>query len=123
MEIKLDNFVLSLSDTLRNAMLKLESLEEKLCVVCGAEGQIVRTVTDGDVRRFLLSGGSMDDKISSLPEKKPILALHGTPDAELLDAMVNNDIKTGYSFYGISGKDKLLDNHFKTNNYVVFLTL
>ena len=37
--------------------------------------------------------------------------------------MVNNDIKTGYSFYGISGKDKLLDNHFKTNNYVVFLTL
>ncbi len=92
MKIKMDNFVLSLSDTLRNAMLKLESLEEKLCVVCGAKGQVVRTVTDGDVRRFLLSEGSMDDKLSSLPEKKPILALHGTSDAELLDAMVNNDI-------------------------------
>ena len=82
----------SLSDTIRFTMAKLEVLQLKLCVVCDAMGRVVRIVTDGDVRRFLLAGGTMDDLLVALPEKKPILALHGTPDAELLDAMVNNDI-------------------------------
>jgi dTDP-4-amino-4,6-dideoxygalactose transaminase len=94
MKNTIDNFVLTLSDTLRKAMLKLDSLEDKLCVVCGTNGQVVRTVTNGDVRRFLLSGGSMDDKLSALPEKKPISALYGTSDSDLLDIMVQNDINT-----------------------------
>ena len=92
MNTAIDRCKLSLCDTIRFTMAKLEVLQLKLCVVCDTEGRVVRTVTDGDVRRFLLSGGAIDDPLAALPTKKPILALHGTPDPELLDAMVNNDI-------------------------------
>lgn len=80
----MDKFVLSPSDTLRAAMSKIDALEEKMCVVYRADGKLLRTVTDGDVRRFLLAGGAMDDTLDILPEKTPIVAIQGTSDAELL---------------------------------------
>lgn len=37
--------------------------------------------------------------------------------------IVDDIIKTGFSFYGLIGNGLFLDNHFETNNYVVFLML
>lgn len=85
--MEVERFVLSPSDTLRAAMSKIETLQEKMCVVYGENGKVLRTVTDGDVRRFLLAGGSMDDTLGILPEKVPVAATQGTSDAELLQKL------------------------------------
>ena len=92
MNIEIDRFALSSNEKLRTAMSKIETLEEKLCVVCGADGKVLRTVTDGDVRRFLLAGGTMNDTLAALPKKTPIVARCGTSDAKLLQAMEDNKI-------------------------------
>ena len=92
MDDNANEFSLALTDTLLAAISKLNILEEKICVVCDDGGRVRRTVTDGDVRRFLLAGGSLDDTVASLPEKDPILSLHGASDAKLLEEMASNDV-------------------------------
>ena len=74
-------------------MSRIETLDEKMCVVCGADGKVLRTVTDGDVRRCLLAGGGMDDTLDSLPEKAPIVAAKGTSDAALLQKLKDHAIQ------------------------------
>lgn len=91
-DIKVWKFSLPCSDTLRTALSRIDALDEKMCVVHDADGNVLRTVTDGDVRRFLLAGGALDDTLDALPKKKPITALRGTSDAEQLQAMQDNEI-------------------------------
>lgn len=41
------------------------------------EGRLARTVTDGDLRRLLLAGKTMDSSLSSLPHKEPHFMTEG----------------------------------------------
>lgn len=77
------DFILSSDATIRTALATLEMLQDKICVVVADDGTIRRTVTDGDVRRFLLAGGSLDDTVTRLPERTPVIGKVGVPDHEL----------------------------------------
>lgn len=74
-------------------MSRIEDVDEKICVVESRDGKVLRTVTDGDVRRFLLAGGSMDDTLATLPEKAPVIAREGSSDAELLQKLEEHAIQ------------------------------
>lgn len=78
--------------TIREVMRQLDRSNIKLCVVTSVTGAVVRTVTDGDLRRALLAGANLDVSISSLPAKDPITFLQGTPSGQLLDAMRTHSI-------------------------------
>lgn len=89
----MERFVLSPCDTLRNAVSKIDILDEKMCVVCGADSKILWTITDGDIRRFLLAGGSMDDTLDALPEKAPVVASQGASDSELIQKLKEHEVQ------------------------------
>jgi len=78
---------ISANTTIREVMRLLDRSKIKLCVVTSASGTVVRTVTDGDVRRALLAGANLDVTLSNLPAKQPITFPEGTPSGILLDAM------------------------------------
>ena len=88
-----DSFVVSSNDKLRDAMLKIDALEQKLVAVCGMDGKVIRTVTDGDVRRFLLAGGTLSDPLSSLPKLSPVVVYSGESDAAMLQSMEDHEIE------------------------------
>jgi D-glycero-alpha-D-manno-heptose-7-phosphate kinase len=62
--MQLDIFLISASSTLRQALQRIESNHHGMIFVTNPQGAVIKVATDGDIRRCLLSGGSLDDAIS-----------------------------------------------------------
>lgn len=61
------------SDTsIRDLMAALETAKVKLCVQVDEAGRLRRTIVDGDIRRALLNGLSLQSTASALPAQKSI---------------------------------------------------
>lgn len=45
----------------------------KILFVCDVESHLIGTVTDGDIRRYLINAGNIDDSISSLLNRNPFV--------------------------------------------------
>ena len=60
------------SDTVRIAFKKLDKSATKILFLIDGEKKFQRTVTDGDLRRLLLSGVSLDEPMSTLPDVNSI---------------------------------------------------
>ena len=63
--------------SIREAIAKLDVATAKIVMVLEEGGRLVGTITDGDVRRGLLRGCTLDDAVSTVMNKKPITAGFG----------------------------------------------
>lgn len=72
------NISLLPSDTLMDAVRMIESTVRRIAVVTNVEGKVVGTVTDGDVRRCLLNGGSLSTKVMQAMNTKPVVLPAGS---------------------------------------------
>lgn len=79
--------VISGATTIREVMGLLDRSQSKLCLMTAETGRLVRTFTDGDIRRALLAGSTLDTVVGVLPIVSPITYPQGTPPGKLLDAM------------------------------------
>jgi dTDP-4-amino-4,6-dideoxygalactose transaminase len=59
----------------------------RVLLLVDPQGRLVRTVTDGDIRRFILSGGSLDDSLESLPPISPKTVSKETQASDALRIM------------------------------------
>lgn len=60
--------------TVRDAMKKIDATEKKILFFVNNDQKLLATLTDGDIRRFFLSGGSMDESAISAANKEPCFA-------------------------------------------------
>jgi dTDP-4-amino-4,6-dideoxygalactose transaminase len=65
-----DLFVLE-SQTMLEALERLNTTARGILLLVDGQGRLVRTVTDGDIRRFMLTESSLDAPLSRLPAKPP----------------------------------------------------
>ena len=65
--------ILDSSVTIRGAFSNLEKTGLQIIFVCSKNKKLVGTVTDGDIRRGLMSGMSLNDKIIKIVNKEPVL--------------------------------------------------
>src|SRR5215472_4907200 len=74
-------------------MQRINETAQGICLVLDAEGRLLDTITDGDLRRAVLSGANLLRPISDLREKahKPLTMSASTPRAEL--ARILNETK------------------------------
>lgn len=72
---------------LRHALELINRAGRGLALVVDDAGRLVGTLTDGDVRRHLLDGGSLEDPVSAVYNDKPLIAREGYDPAELRAAM------------------------------------
>jgi len=63
-----------------------------LLLLVNEKGLFERTVTDGDLRRLLLQGVALSDKLETIPEIKSIVVTEGTTRREILDLMNQHSI-------------------------------
>ncbi len=62
------------SSPIREAIAKLDAATAKIVMVVAKGGRLVGTITDGDVRRGLLRGCTLDDAVSKVMNSTPVTA-------------------------------------------------
>ncbi len=67
---KKDIFIFA-EETIKEALKKLDKTAEKVLLVIDQDKRLKGTLTDGDVRRYLLKGNSLEGDISSVFNQKP----------------------------------------------------
>ena len=66
------HFIFS-KDKIKNAVKKLDKLDNKFCLVIGSQNNLLGTITDGDIRRGLLKNYTMNDEVRKIYNKKPVV--------------------------------------------------
>ncbi len=78
--------------TIRAAMVCIDRNELKIALTVDSEGRLLGTVSDGDVRRALLDGASLDDAVSSVVNRHPVTVPPSADRAGVLDIMRARDL-------------------------------
>jgi dTDP-glucose pyrophosphorylase len=73
--------------TIRHAMTKIDEGTVALALVVDGDKQLVGTVSDGDIRRALLAGATLDDAVDAYVSNTPVTVTTGTDRAAVLDIM------------------------------------
>ncbi|MFK7837585.1 MAG: aminotransferase class I/II-fold pyridoxal phosphate-dependent enzyme [Sulfitobacter sp.] len=86
------NYRVLSSASIRDALETLDRSGLGIAVMTDAEDHVLRTVTDGDLRRLILKGAALEDPISALPDQPPIVATQGVSRAAALELMNTHKI-------------------------------
>jgi dTDP-glucose pyrophosphorylase len=70
-------FLVPLTHTVRQAMEQLEKTEEKIVFVVDAESRLLGSLTDGDVRRWILSDGDLKAQAHRICNPSPYVVHEG----------------------------------------------
>lgn len=70
-----------------DAVRAIEISRRRMAVVVDADDHLAGTLTDGDIRRHLLAGGSLDAQVVKAMNPNPLSAQEGSPDGYIKDLM------------------------------------
>lgn len=93
------DLIVSRSHSVRQVMESIDRAAKGIALVLDAEGRLVGTVTDGDIRRAILAGINLDLPVAELlarrksPFASPVTAPLGTPDSTLLHMMTETAVR------------------------------
>lgn len=79
--------------TVRSAMEAIAASRRHICIVTDADRHLLGTITDGDIRRALLRGVTLDEPVSTVMVSAPVTAAEGTPRNVLAAMMVKRGIR------------------------------
>lgn len=87
-----DQLKVTKSLSLRHALEILEQSGASILLLVDEEGRLLRTVTDGDIRRLLLAGSGLDESLEQLPEGQPVVAQQSSSDEDVLKIMDQHSV-------------------------------
>ena len=82
--------------TVRETIAAIDRGQLGLALLVDADGRLLSTVTDGDVRRAMLAGVDLDEPVSTLQARRrsgPLTAAAGSPVEELLELMSTHRLR------------------------------
>lgn len=83
----IQRFIVSPDFTVRQALERLNETGEGMLLLVGPDDRLLRTVTDGDIRRMLLSGLSLEDRLGQFPARQPRVVQSGADEKDMLELM------------------------------------
>ena len=72
MRKNLNKYILKSNISAKKAIIRLNNLKNKFCLIVNEKNKFVGTLTDGDLRRGLLKNLSINDEVDKFAYKKPI---------------------------------------------------
>ncbi|HHE04483.1 MAG TPA: CBS domain-containing protein, partial [candidate division WOR-3 bacterium] len=78
--------------SIKEAMRVIDQGSIKMAVVVNNTGQLCGIVTDGDIRRGILKGISIDENVSVVMNKHPVYVYEGTPRGEIVKLLKDKKI-------------------------------
>jgi dTDP-4-amino-4,6-dideoxygalactose transaminase len=85
-------FLVGRNSTLRDTFEKIESGACGIALLVDTEGRLIRTVTDGDLRRLILGGADLASPLSRLPERASVTASAGIDPTRALEILNEHKI-------------------------------
>jgi len=85
-------FLVPQTYTIRQAMERLEKTEEKIVFVVDSESRLIGSLTDGDIRRWILSDGDLKAQVFRVCNRKPYVAEEGFATEQVRDDMLNGNL-------------------------------
>ncbi len=73
--------------TLRDAAIVIDTMASSLCMFVDGDGRLAGVLTDGDLRRAVLRGASLDDPALPHATTSPQVVAAGSPRAHVLDIL------------------------------------
>ena len=68
---KINNYFISKNSSIRDAMKQLDSTHSKILFVVNENHKLIGSLSDGDIRRWILSEGLLDAKVENVSNKNP----------------------------------------------------
>lgn len=93
MRERLQDIVIDENASIRDAMLAIARGRVEIALVVGDGGRLEGTVSDGDIRRALLDGASLDDPVLPHGGTEPLVVGPESGRAEVLDLMRARKLK------------------------------
>lgn len=87
--MSINELFLTKDDTIRVALERIENSHEKIILIIDDTGQLAATVTDGDIRRGLLNGHTLDSQLSCVMSSMPVVAREGEDLSSYMEDMKN----------------------------------
>ncbi len=91
---ELDKYCVSPGVSVREVMAVIDGNRDGIALVVDEGGKLVGTITDGDIRRFILKGGSPDGPCSEVTWTKPITAPAGASSDKLLQLLGEHRLRS-----------------------------
>ncbi len=85
-------FLVPQTHTIRQAMEQLEKTEEKIVFVVDAESRLIGSLTDGDIRRWILSDGDLKAQVFHICNRKPYVVEEGFGTEQVRTNMLNGNL-------------------------------
>ncbi len=80
------------SASIREALKLLDEVGSGILLLVDEHGVFERTVTDGDIRRLLIAGGSLDDRIEALAHIQSVVLVEGFTRLSAMELMNTHSI-------------------------------
>ena len=81
-------FLIPETHTIRQAMEQLEKTEEKIIFVVNEASRLVGSLTDGDIRRWILSDGNLKAEVRQICNRKPFVVEEGYRKERVRNSML-----------------------------------
>jgi dTDP-glucose pyrophosphorylase len=85
-------FLIPQTHTIRQAMEQLEKTEEKIVFVVDGESRLIGAMTDGDIRRWILSDGDLKAQVIQICNRKPFVVEEGYVIDKVREHMLNGNL-------------------------------
>lgn len=89
---RLESAIISPTASIAEAIAVLDKAGTGALVLCTRDRVLCGLLTDGDIRRAILQGKSMDAPCNTIASRKPMVAPRSIPSPEALDLMNQHDI-------------------------------
>lgn len=80
-------------EPIRKALQIIDGTEARIALVVDAAGKLIGSVVDGDIRRALLRGATLETPVENIMAREPYVRPIGTSRQKLLEAMRTLDIR------------------------------
>lgn len=90
---RFEQLLVSPQATIRETIAAIDAGAVEISLVVDGDRRLVGTVSDGDVRRALLGGASLDDSVSHVTHSRPVTAGVGATATTLLRLMTEHGIE------------------------------
>ena len=92
MTYEIEKYCISREATLRDAMKIVDAGAKRIAIVKGDHNELVGVISDGDIRRAMLSGLEMSDSISGVINTSPITCTVGDSIETVIDLAIENNV-------------------------------